>query len=149
AWLDVYEVTRTALQLRREHPALRQRHWFEGRPTIIGGPKDLAWLHPSGREMTDQDWYDADLDTIGMFVSGKPLRSPGPRGEQQIDTSFLLWFHAGAEPITVFLPDNDWVRAGAIVLSTDTGLPAGTKLVVGEELVIGPRSVVVMQETEA
>ncbi len=48
AWLDVYEVTRAALRLRREHPALRQRHWFEGRPTVRGGPKDLAWLHPAG-----------------------------------------------------------------------------------------------------
>ena len=32
AWLDVYEITKAALRLRREHPALRQRHWFEGRP---------------------------------------------------------------------------------------------------------------------
>ena len=56
AWLDVYEVTKAALRLRREHPALRQRHWFEGRPTIDGGRKDLAWLHPSGREMTGDDW---------------------------------------------------------------------------------------------
>ena len=46
AWLDVYEITKTALRLRRDHPALRQRHWFEGRPAIKGGPKDLAWMHP-------------------------------------------------------------------------------------------------------
>ena len=39
AWLDVYEVTKCALRLRREHPALRQRHFFEGRPTIRGGPR--------------------------------------------------------------------------------------------------------------
>ncbi|KRB77448.1 glycogen debranching protein [Nocardioides sp. Root190] len=149
AWLDVYDVTRTALQLRRDHPALRQRHWFEGRPTIVGGPKDLAWLHPSGREMSDQDWYDASLQTIGMFVSGKPLRDPGPRGEQQIDSSFLIWFHAGPEPVTVFLPENDWVHAGTIVLSTDDTLPAGTQVIVGEELTIGARSVVVMQESDA
>ena len=32
AWLDIFEITRTALRIRREHPALRQRHWFEGRP---------------------------------------------------------------------------------------------------------------------
>ena len=32
AWLDVYEITKAALRLRREHPALRQRHWFEGAP---------------------------------------------------------------------------------------------------------------------
>ena len=48
AWLDIFEITRTALQIRRDHPALRQRHWFEGRPAIVGGPKDLAWMHPDG-----------------------------------------------------------------------------------------------------
>ena len=32
AWLDIFEVTRNALRIRREHPALRQRHWFEGQP---------------------------------------------------------------------------------------------------------------------
>ncbi|MBM7519669.1 glycogen debranching protein GlgX [Nocardioides nitrophenolicus] len=148
AWLDVYEVTRAALRLRREHHALRQRHWFEGRPAIVGGPKDLAWLHPSGREMTDEDWYDSGLRTIGMFVSGRPLREPGPRGEQQIDTSFLIWFHAGAEAVDVHLPDNDWVRSGAVVLSTDPELPAGTLLEIGGLVRIGGRSVVVMQETD-
>ncbi|WGX98835.1 glycogen debranching protein GlgX [Nocardioides sp. L-11A] len=148
AWLDVYEVTRAALRLRREHHALRQRHWFEGRPAIVGGPKDLAWLHPSGREMTDADWHDAGLRTIGMFVSGKPLREPGPRGEQQIDTSFLIWFHAGAEDVEVHLPENDWVHAGSVVLSTDPGLPGGTEVAVGGVVRIGARSVVVMQESE-
>ena len=49
AWLDVYEVTKTALRLRREHPALRQRHWFEGRPTIerrAQGPRLAAPARP-------------------------------------------------------------------------------------------------------
>ena len=32
AWLDLYEVTKAALRLRREHPALRQRHHFDGTP---------------------------------------------------------------------------------------------------------------------
>ena len=61
AWLDVYELTKTALRLRRDHPALRQRHHFAGTPTIEGGPKDLAWMHPEGREMDRRDWYDESL----------------------------------------------------------------------------------------
>ena len=48
AWLDVYDLVKAALRLRRQHPALRQRHHFAGSPTIDGGPKDLAWLHPRG-----------------------------------------------------------------------------------------------------
>ena len=39
AWLDLYDVAKTALRLRREHPALRQRHFLEGRPTVRGRPR--------------------------------------------------------------------------------------------------------------
>ena len=146
AWLDVYEVTKTALRLRREHPALRQRHWFEGRPTIRGGPKDLAWLHPSGREMTGDDWHDPDLRAIAMFVSGSPLRSPVPRGEQQVDKSFMIWINSDWLPQRVDFPENDWVQAGEVVLSTDARLPIGTHVKAGDRLSIGRRTVVVLRE---
>jgi glycogen debranching enzyme GlgX len=146
AWLDVYEVTKCALRLRREHPALRQRHFFEGRPTIRGGPKDLAWLHPSGREMRGDDWHDLELTTLGMFVSGAPLRSPGPRGEQQVDRSFAIFLNAGDAAEQVELPTNDWVQSGEIVLSTDPKLPVGTPVKTGDRLRLGGRSVVVLRE---
>ncbi|MDF1606493.1 glycogen debranching protein GlgX [Nocardioides sp. YIM 152315] len=146
AWLDVYEITKTALRLRREHPALRQRHWFEGRPTIRGGPKDLAWLHPSGREMTGDDWHDPNLRAVGMFVSGAPLRSPGPRGEQQADKSFMLWFNSDWLPQRLTIPENDWVQAGEVVLSTDFRLPVGTQIKAGDRLALGRRTVVVFRE---
>ncbi len=146
AWLDVYEITKAALRLRREHPALRQRHWFEGRPTILGGPKDLAWLHPTGREMTGDDWYDPSLRALGMFVSGAPLRAPGPRGEQQVDKSFVLWFNSDWLAQHVTLPENDWVQAGEVVLSTDVELPVGTTVKAGDTLAIGRRTLVVFRE---
>ncbi|MDR6209892.1 glycogen debranching enzyme GlgX [Nocardioides zeae] len=147
AWLDVYEVTKAALRLRREHPALRQRHWFEGRPTIKGGPKDLAWLHPTGREMRAEDWHDGNLRAVGMFVSGAPLRAPGPCGEQQVDASFVIWFNAGHEPVHLLLPENDWVQEGAVVLSTDGELPPGTPVKAGDHFEVRSRSVLVIQTT--
>ncbi|MBF4161958.1 glycogen debranching protein GlgX [Nocardioides acrostichi] len=146
AWLDVYETTKTALRLRRDHPALRQRHWFEGSPTMVGGAKDLAWLHPSGREMTDADWWNPELRTLGMFVSGGPLRSPGPRGEQQLDSSFMLWFNASWEPQRIHLPENDWVQAGEVVLSTDPRLSVGARVEAGDRMSLGRRTVVVLRE---
>ncbi|GAA1930347.1 glycogen debranching protein GlgX [Nocardioides lentus] len=145
-WDEVHDVVRTALRLRREHPALAQRHWFEGRPTVPGGPKDLAWIHPSGREMTPEDWH-SDLAVVGMFLSGSPLRSPGPRGEQQHDASFLIWLHARPGPVTVALPENDWVEAGEVVLSTVPSLPVGTVVAAGSSLDLDARCVVVLRET--
>ena len=80
AWLDVYEITKTALRLRREHRAAAAA-LVEGRPAIWGGPKDLAWLHPSGREMTEH-WHDEDLnvDDVRLRRAAAPL---GPHGEQR------------------------------------------------------------------
>ena len=147
AWLDVYELVKAALRLRREHPALRQRHHFAGSPTIEGGPKDLAWLHPRGTEMTEQDWHDDALQVVGMFVSGDPLRSPGPRGEQQRDASFILWCNAGADRVEATLPDNEWVRAGEVALSTDPDLAHGTQVAAGDLLPLAPRSFVVLRQT--
>jgi len=147
AWLDVYEITKTALRLRREHPALRQRHWFEGSPAIVRGPKDLAWLHPSGREMTDADWADTSLAAVGSFVSGAPLREPGPSGEQLIDSSFLLWFNSSAEPLEITLPVNDWVQTGEVVLTTDEACAVGTGVKAGQDVVLGPRAVLVIRST--
>ena len=71
----------------------------------------------------EQDWYDDALHVIGMFVSGDPLRSPGPHGEQQRDSSFLIWLNAGDDAVEVTLPENDWVQEGEVVLSTDDGPP--------------------------
>jgi glycogen debranching enzyme GlgX len=145
AWLDLHEITRTALRIRREHPALRQRHWFEGRPTVRGGPKDLAWIHPTGREMTDGDWHDHELRVIGMFVSGSPLREAGPRGEVLHDASFLLWLNGSGNPCDCLLADNPWVTSGVVVLSTDDSLPVGTPVQAGQIMPLSPHSLVLLQ----
>ena len=146
AWLDIYEITKTALRLRREHPALRQRHYFRGRPTIEGGPKDLTWIHPEGREMTEADWYDEGLHVVGMFLSGDPLRSPGHYGEQLRDKSFLLWLNAQGRPCDITLPENAWVDAGEVVLSTDEAHVAGTEVKAGSTLPLRPRSLLLLRQ---
>jgi glycogen operon protein len=146
AWLGMWEMTRTALRIRRDHATLRQRHWFEGRPAITGGPKDLAWIHPDGREMTAEDWHDPALRVIGMFVSGDPIRSPGPRGEQMRDASFLIWFNGADVDREVRLPVNAWVQAGHVVISTDDKMRTGTSVRAGDAFLLRARSLVVLQE---
>jgi glycogen operon protein len=95
--------------------------------------------------MTAGDWFDDDLHTFGMFVSGSPLRAPGPRGEELRDASFLLWFHAHPEPGKAVLPANDWVAAGEVVLSTDPAHPVGERIEAGDMLDLGPRTMVVLR----
>jgi len=147
AWLDVYDITKTALRLRREHPVLRQRHWFEGRPTIRGGVKDMVWIHPTGREMSTADWNDDGCRTVGMFLNGAPLRYPGPRGEQIRDKSFMIWLNAGGDGVTLTLPDNKWVHHGEVVLSTNTEIAVGAPVLAGTSLELQAHSVLVLRQT--
>ena len=97
--------------------------------------------------MTGDDWHDPTLTTFGMFVSGNPLRSPGPHGEQQFDTSFVMWFNAGRAHVPITLPENDWVETGEVVLSTDPKLPIGTPVKAGDRITLRRQSVVVLRET--
>ena len=97
--------------------------------------------------MTGDDWHDPMLTSLGMFVSGAPLRSPGPHGEQQVDKSFLIYLNSGARPATIEIPEQSWVQAGEVVLSTDFELPVGTPVKVGDRFSLGSRSVLVLRQT--
>jgi glycogen operon protein len=96
--------------------------------------------------MTGDDWQDDALRVIGMFVSGDPLRSPGPRGEQQRDSSFLLWLNGSATDCEVCLPENAWVQSGSVVLSTDDKLTTGTSVTAGETFTLRAESLVVLRQ---
>ena len=96
--------------------------------------------------MTGDDWQDAGLRVIGMFVSGDPLRSPGPRGEQQRDSSFLIWLNGSGADTEVQLPENAWVQTGSVVLSTDDALTTGTSVRAGEGFKLRAQSLVVLQQ---
>jgi glycogen operon protein len=97
--------------------------------------------------MSGNDWADDALAVVGMLVTGDPLRSPGPRGEQQWDSSFLIWLNAEADPVAVTVPEQYWCGRGTIAVSTCPDHPAGTTLEPGESLALGGRTVVVLQES--
>src|SRR3569833_1855851 len=97
--------------------------------------------------MTAPDWADDTLSVVGMFVSGDPLRYPGPRGEQQRDASFMVWLNAGTDPVSIRLPENGWVSKDKVVLTTDPGLDAGASVAAGEVVELASRALLVLRET--
>ena len=95
--------------------------------------------------MSGDDWQDEHQHVVGMFVSGDPLRSPGPRGEQLHDSSFMVWLNGSAAECNVTLPENKWVQRGAVVLSTDAGNPVGIAVEAGDTITLAPRSLVLLR----
>ncbi|MDQ3663835.1 MAG: glycogen debranching protein GlgX, partial [Actinomycetota bacterium] len=142
AWQDVQGLVRRLLALRRDHPVFRRHRFFTGRPVVEGGRKDLAWFGTDGREMDTGRWEDTSAQTLGVYLAGDGIPTPGPHGERVLDDSFLLWLHAGAEPVNVMLPGAPWASAYEVILDTAEVLPGGT-LDAESQIPLGARSVLV------
>jgi isoamylase len=144
---DLLALTRRLIMLRRASPVLRQRAFFEG--TAVpggGGSKDLAWFHPRGRELTDSDWFDGGLRTVGAYLDGRGLRHRGVHGERIIDDSYLIVLHSGDEAESFSLPGRPWATSYELVI--DTAEPAGAGSgtpAAGATVPIGPRTVLLLR----
>jgi len=124
---------------------LRQRAFFEGNPEP-DGTKDLAWFHPAGRELTDSDWFDSDLRTLGMYLDGRGLRNRGPQGEQLTDDSYLLILHSGDDLVSFRLPGLPWAASYEVVIDTTSPSGTGSGQPAGDaELPIGPRTTLLLR----
>ncbi|QNP69507.1 glycogen debranching protein GlgX [Streptomyces roseirectus] len=145
---DLLAFTRALVGLRREHPVFRRRRFFHGRPVegTHDDLSDIAWFTPEGREMTDQDWTSATASALTVFLNGRAISEPGPRGERITDDSFLLMFNPSPRSLTFTVPVDHGPR-WRLVLDTDhPTLTAPTpKISAGDQLSLIDRSVVVLQ----
>lgn len=92
------------IMLRKQHPVFRRRSFFQGRPIKGAGVKDILWLTPDGREMTDEVWQESSARCLGMFLSGEGILEYSARGQEIRDDNFLLIMNANHEDITFTLP---------------------------------------------
>jgi isoamylase len=147
---DMHEFTRTMVGLRHDHPVLRRRRFFHGRP--VAGRRDdlsdISWFTPRGEDMTDQDWQKAQARSLTVFLNGNAISEPDPRGRRVTDDSFLLMFNAHHEPLDFTVPvdhGNEW----RVVVDTaePRGLTGdkGTTVRAGDRITLTDRSVVVLQ----
>jgi glycogen operon protein len=101
---DLLNFTRELIYFRRQHPVFRRRKWFQGQAIHGSGISDIAWFNPDGTEMTDEQWDVGYAKSIGVFLDGDQIPSPGPQGQRISDESFLLFFNAHYETLEFTLP---------------------------------------------
>ena len=72
--------TRRLVRFRRSQPVLMRRKYFQGRPIRGVDVKDIYWLDPSGREMTDEAWNAPIVRSLGVLMVGDALDEIDERG---------------------------------------------------------------------
>ena len=75
---ELLEFVRLLAQLRRRHAEFRRETFLKGAASRTG-VKDVTWLNVRGTEMTQSEWQDANLRTLGIWF-----------GEQQRAVEHLL-----------------------------------------------------------
>ena len=114
SWVD-WEHSDTAMlayvqrivALRRSDPVLRRRHFFSGQAVHGSGRKDIAWFLPSGREVSDAEWFDEGQRSLGMILNGDEIPDRDPRGRRIRGGTLMVLLHAGGDPVDWIIP-NGW-----------------------------------------
>ena len=122
SWTDWQKVdhgmlafVRHLLKLRRSHAVFRRPHFFTGQKASGRGPKDITWITPEGREMTDRDWGQPYARSLGFLLSGD-----AERGDDDLAAVLMNAFF---EPLVFTLPVTR--PGGAWEVKVDTALPSG------------------------
>lgn len=92
------------ISIRKAHPVFHRRSFFQGRAIKGAGIKDILWLRPDGREMTDEEWGQESARSLGVFLAGQGLAEKDERGKPVTDNNFLLLMNAHHEKISFLLP---------------------------------------------
>ena len=101
---ELLNFTRRIIALRKNHPVFRRRNFFQGRAIKGADIKDILWLRPDGKEMTDDEWKQDSARSLGVLLSGQGLQEQDERGHPISDDTFLLLMNAHHEPISFHLP---------------------------------------------
>ena len=127
---------KTAIALRKAHPALRPRDYLR---TPQGGLEQMVLYRPDGRQMTDIDWQNPTSKTLAVALDGHLIEDAD--GATTTDR-FLLLLNAHHEDVDFVVPDGkgEW----RVVLTTDDPDPI-PMLGGGDVVSVRDRSMLLLQ----
>ncbi|WP_040385271.1 glycogen debranching protein GlgX [Demetria terragena] len=135
---DLVDTTATLARFRRDHPVLRQRHFFPGEPEAGDERAALCWHRNDGALLTTEDWHSADLRTLQVVFDGQDVG----------DTQVLLVLHGDAAPAEIVLPKHDGVTQWQLRWSSVAERPDAVPDVTAEPgapIAVDPASLLVFE----
>ncbi|MEZ2346640.1 glycogen debranching protein GlgX [Terriglobus sp. RCC_193] len=134
------EFTAKLIQLRKNHPNLRRRKFFQDR-TIRGSViRDIAWFNSNGEEFHEEDWGAGWQRSLAFMLNGKTLGVTDEDGVPIMDNSFLFMVNAAADGVEFTLPpppgDTPWHQ----VLDTQNVDDPFAESDMSDKVILGGRS---------
>lgn len=120
---QLLEFTQKAIQLWKDQPVLQRRKFFQGR--MIRGEmiRDVIWLTPQGKQMTDSDWNTHYTRCLGMRLEGHMDDEIDDRGRHITGDTLLILFNSHDSLIPFAMPPHADDEFWEPVLDTATDTP--------------------------
>ena len=152
---SLFEFTRRLVELRRQHPNLHRRKFFQDRgisPAAgereVDGRRlhDIMWLRPDGGEMTEEEWTAGWVRCIGLELNGRTLDDVNGVGEPIFDHSYLILLNPHHEPVKFSMPQRDGAAWQLLIDSANPDQQDQPALAAGDSYELIPRSAVLLQQ---
>jgi len=144
---EFLEFTAQIIRLRREHPVFSRRRYVRADTLTPEGLKEIIWLNPEGREMTERDWHQDFARCVGVYLAGGAIERRGRRGEPIRDSDFILLLNAHHEAIPFRIAEILSSKSWSVVLDTALASPfAARPLTMNEAYPLQGRSVALLQQ---
>jgi len=103
------------IRVRLSQPVFRRRKYFQSRSIRGGGVKDVVWLAPDGREMTDEAWNADFVKSLGVLLAGDAIEEVDERGRPIVGDTLLVLLNAHHDKVPFTLPEpgegqHQWLR---------------------------------------
>ena len=150
--IAMHGFTKRLINIRKNHPVFRRQRFLAGGP--FGSEvkdRDIAWLVPSGKLMTPEDWDFEFGKALMVYLNGNAITETTARGERITDDSFIMIFNAHHEDIEFTLPKKDLGASWRLIVDTSDsgGYPDEEKLISAEgTIMVQPRSTLILRQTE-
>lgn len=98
------EFLKNIIQLRKTHPVFTRTKFFTGKKTGKSIARDISWISPNGRAMTQAKWHEPFARCIGLRLAGDALDDWDEHGEPLEGKTLLILINAHHEQIPFILP---------------------------------------------
>ncbi|HEY0602612.1 MAG TPA: glycogen debranching protein GlgX [Herpetosiphonaceae bacterium] len=140
------DYTRHLIQLRKNHPVLHRRKFFQGREIHGGDIRDICWYQPDGSDMTDEQWVNGSVRSLGMLLNGMAMQETDERGEEIKDDVLLLLINGHDEEQCFKLPGDKHQPRWEVLLDTNTPEIEERSAAPGEIFELHPRTLVLLRQ---
>ena len=143
--LKLMEFTQKLIAIRRSHPNLHRRKFYQDRSIRGTAEKDIVWLRPDGQEMSDEEWGLGWVRSLGLQLNGETLGDVDEGGEAVKDDTFLIMLNCHHEPIKFFVPKPASEQGWEIIVDTNNpDLAINSRFcALGDSIELTPLSLVV------